>query len=238
MPYCTKCGRQVDSEDEFCGYCGKPLVLEDPEPDQKTPLRHYHDKPPITHWEKPIKRKAIEPSQVIPSQPTYYNPPSTNWGILGAVVLLLCGIIAILGVFLPWLGGSTDILGVSFSANISGWDAIRLAGIEEVPEVLLVIIGTVLLILFALPALMLALTSDSLRNSVRYLFFAASMATLLVIGGVLWFLIEAISNDYVTFVSFGVYLSGGAALIGFILGITAYVQSQYKIVNFRPIHYP
>jgi hypothetical protein len=238
MPYCTKCGRQVDSEDEFCGYCGKSLVSKDPESNRKTPLHHYHDKPPITHLEKPLNRKAIEPSKVIPSQPSYYNPPSTNWGILGAVVLLLCGVIAILGVFLPWMGESTDIFGVSFSANVSGWDAVQLAGIEEVPEVLLVIIGAGLMILLAVPALALAVTSDSLRNSARYFIFATSMTTLLVIGGVLWFLIEAISSDYIAFASFGVYLSGGAALIGFLFGITAHVQSQYKIVNFRPIHYP
>lgn len=202
MPYCSNCGQHVDPKGRFCVNCGKPMDHEEPEPSKVKPPQYYCER------------------------------RSTNWSKAGAIILLLCGITALIGVFLPWISASVPILEFDFSASFSGWEAVSIAGIEDVPEVLLVIIGAGLMILSSLPAVMLAMVSDYPQKAVRNMIFVATISTLLVLGGALWFIILAISDDFIGYTSFGVYLSVGAAVIGFIFGIIAYIRARHQVEYF------
>jgi len=166
--------------------------------------------------------------------PPYYNPPTTNWSILGATTLLACGIIVIIGVFLPWISGSVYVFGLSFSGDVSGWELVISVGAEEVPGVLVAAIGAGLIVLLAWLSLLLALTSGR-KGILRYLFFFSVIINLLILGGFMWFLLELVNDGVFPSIGLGFYLTGGAAAVGFIFGTIAFIRTQFRIVNFKEI---
>ena len=182
-----------------------------------------------------MRRKELESSIETPSQRDVYEVPATNWSVLGAIILLLSGILVITGVFLPWISGSVEIFGINISGDTSGWDILSLAGIGKTPGVLLVVIGASLMIICAWLSFLLAITSGR-KSLVRYLFIFSIIIALLIVGGASEFFGKVISEDYLAFVGYGFYISSGAALIGLIIGIIAYVRTQFRVVNFKQIH--
>ena len=168
------------------------------------------------------------------NSPPYYNPPTTNWSILGAATLLAFGILVIVGVFLPWISGSVNLFGGSFAGDISGWELTISVGAEEVPGVLFATVGASFIVIFAWLSLLLALTVGR-KSMVRYLFIFSVIINLLTIGGFIWFLIDVVSENAFSIIKFGFYLSGGAAIAGFIFGIVAFIRTQFRVVNFKEV---
>ena len=140
--------------------------------------------------------------------------------IAGPIILLLCGIIALVGIFLPWVGD--DIL------SISGWEAFSDFGIDEVPEPFLVFIGSILLLVFALPAVIVSANPEGSQKVLLSLCILASLGAAVGIGGASWFLSGAINNDAVELLSYGFYASYAAAALGLVFGIIVSVRAATR----------
>lgn len=135
--------------------------------------------------------------------------------IVGPTILLVCGVIALVGIFLPWVGGA-----------ISGWEAFSDFGINDATEPFLVFIGSILLLVFALPAVIISANPGGSQKLVRNLCILASIGAAVGIGGASWFLIEVINDDLVEILSYGFYVSYAAAALGFVFGIITTITSQ------------
>jgi len=138
--------------------------------------------------------------------------------IVGPIILLVCGVIALVGIFLPW--ASDGVI------SISGWEAFSDFGIDEAPEPLLVFIGSILLLVFALPAVIVSANPEGSQKVLLSLCILASLGAAVGIGGASWFLFGAIDNDAVELLSYGFYISYAASALGLIFGITTIIKSQ------------
>jgi hypothetical protein len=137
--------------------------------------------------------------------------------LAGPIILLVCGVIALVGVFLPWVG---DVL------SISGWEAISDFGINDATEPFLVFSGSILLLVFGLPAVIVSANPEGSQRVLLSLCILASLGAALGIGGASWFLSGAINNDAVELLSYGFYASYAAATLGLIFGITTMITAQ------------
>ena len=216
MPYCVICGKQVALEDNYCGNCGMPLTPLDMPPIQESPQSSTPKSRPSIDRETHKRPKERSDTRTV-SSPFYYLPPQTNWSKLGNVILLILGIIALAGLFLSWVGMSgSSLFGISIS--VSGWDLLRLAGIEKAPVVFLTFIGTGLVVVLALIGSISTYITGVSFNFVRTIIFATTIFNLLTLSGIGWFFATATTEDFIQGVDYGPYLSGGAAIIGLIFG--------------------
>ena len=143
---------------------------------------------------------------------------------IGAALTLVCGILVIVGVFLPWISGSVSVLGIPLSFSWSGWDIIDASGWDIAELVsptnvhaLLVLIGGIIMAVCAFPAIILS-TLPVARLAIFPLGVLTSLAAIVAIGGVAWFVIDMVSNDAGSYIGYGVYLSAAAAFTGLIFG--------------------
>jgi len=134
----------------------------------------------------------------------------------GPIIVLGCGIVALVGFFLPLLSGV-------FGGSISGWDVISEFGIGDFTEPWLIFIGTIILLISAVIAVAALKASPKV---VFYLSIAASLGAALAIGGATLFLIEAINNDVAEFLSYGFYTTFAAAVLGLVFGIITNITAQ------------
>lgn len=147
------------------------------------------------------------------------------------VLLLLCGIFALVGVFLQWFnfGYDSNYGGV---LTATGWfwiNHIEYLGTYGVHlhghvSVLLVMIGGALLIILALPAFIISLTSKD-RSTVFALSILAVVASLVAIVGAVWVLVWLSDVEGIKYLSYGFYLSITGAILSFIFAIMAAVSS-------------
>jgi len=138
--------------------------------------------------------------------------------IMSPIILLICGVIALVGVFLPWV-----IFG---EMSISGWEAISDFGIEGATEPFLVFIGSILVLVSALPAAIVSANPEGSKKVVLSLCILASIGAVLGIGGPSRFLFDAISNDVIEILGYGFYMSYAAAVLALIFSITTIIYSQ------------
>lgn len=160
--------------------------------------------------------------------------------IAGPIVVLFCGVIVLVGIFLPWASASMTIEGVTFSASVSGWEALSDLGIDEATEVFLVFIGGILIFVFALPAVIVSIKTEGSQKVVRNLCILASLGAAVATGVTLWLFTDAIRDGVVEIVSYGFYISSAAAVLGLIFGIMASVraraQPEYKAEQLTKNH--
>lgn len=150
----------------------------------------------------------------------------------GPIVVLFCGVIVLVGIFLPWASASVTVEGVTISASLSGWDTISDWGIGEAIEPFLVFIGGILIFVLALPAVIVSMNPEGSQKVVRILSILASLGAALATGVAIWLFAEAIDDGLVEFVSYGFYISFAAAVLGLVFGIIVSVrartQPEYK----------
>src|SRR4030042_1138465 len=140
MAYCPKCGNQVKEVENFCRACGFNLTAE----------------------ETLVERKKAESSkEVIPERVKQSESASKEAGVGWMATGLICGIITLIGVFLPW--GIVHVWSYE-SISISGWAAFTkfpdYIG-ESYPFTPFVLAGSIMMIVFALLAIIVALSSGS-----------------------------------------------------------------------------
>lgn len=143
---------------------------------------------------------------------------------IGTAITLVCGILVIVGVFLPWISESTSILGFTVSFSKSGWSIIDASGwdisdfvLSDNIHALLVLIGGIVMTVCVLPALILS-TLPVVRIATVLLGIVASLAALVAIGGAAWFIVDMMNSDAGSYIGYGIYLSAAAAFVGLILG--------------------
>jgi hypothetical protein len=140
--------------------------------------------------------------------------------------LLLCGIMAIIGVFLKWV----EVSAFGMSMSVSGFDMRRANG----DYVWMVLIGGSLIVLFALLALVSSSAKEDKKGLTQFGMLVLASA-LVTIGGGIWFLND-ISDANANFNMFGgmgsihassgFYMSFAAAIIAFIFAIVIIVLSR------------
>ena len=136
--------------------------------------------------------------------------------VAGSTVALVCGIVVLIGVFLPWASGF--VLWPS-TAWLSGWDGIKDYGLNNATEACLVLIGSILMIGCALPAVIVSLASKKAQGAVLALGIVASVGAALAIGGALWALVPVVSEGLVEFLNYGLYISLATAVLGLMFGV-------------------
>jgi hypothetical protein len=126
---------------------------------------------------------------------------------------MVCGILALVGLFLAWASASF----MGYSVSLSGWDVLSM---EITWEPLLVLIGSIILLICSITALVLGIVRKA-RGVVIGLGITSVLAAIMVIAGPVYVLINAASESSIGYVGIGVYLCIAAGLIAFIFGILA-----------------
>jgi hypothetical protein len=140
---------------------------------------------------------------------------------LGAsIVTLICGIVALVGVFLPWW----DMWGFG---TYSGWKIMTELG-EELggsvalfPYPLFLLVGCVVAILCALLLIIFSMTKTPSAQMIRSLSVVAVAGIAIAAGPALVILINAAKADMV---GYGLYMSGIVAAVGIIPAVIAATQ--------------
>jgi heme/copper-type cytochrome/quinol oxidase subunit 3 len=127
--------------------------------------------------------------------------------IAGPIVLLVCGILALVGLFLAWF----TIMGW----NTSGWNGITT---EMAWQPLLVLIGSILLLICSITALVLGIVRKA-RGVVIGMGITSVLAAVMVLAGPVYILIDYATHDGISIIGVGIYLCIVAAIIAFIFGI-------------------
>jgi hypothetical protein len=132
--------------------------------------------------------------------------------IASPIVLMVCGILALVGLSLAWASASM----FGFTLSISGWD-----GLWEW-ESTLVLIGSIILLICSITALVLGIVRKA-RGVVIGMGITSVLAACMVLAGPVDILIQAATDATVDigWVGVGVYLCIAAGLIAFIFGILA-----------------
>ncbi|UCE97419.1 MAG: hypothetical protein JSV74_05565 [Dehalococcoidia bacterium] len=133
----------------------------------------------------------------------------------GSIILLICGIIALTGFFLPWIGDNITIM--------SGWGILSEYGINGIAQYFIFFIGNMLLLVLAIPTVIASMDTEESRKTLLSLSILASLGAAVGVGGATWLLSELISQGGGEIFQYGFYISFAAVVIGFIFGeIVAY----------------
>ena len=127
--------------------------------------------------------------------------------VAGSIITLICAIGVLVGVFLPWIS--------VYGYSISGWDVVSLGGIEGY----LALGGGALMTICALPAFIVSVASKGGKGAVVTLGVFATIAALVAAGGAIWALVEILTEGGGSTIGYGLYISIGAPVLGFIFGI-------------------
>ena len=92
MPYCEKCGTQVNPEANFCKNCGAKLNFTpaSPKPDQPTPVQQAAPIPSPTPVQQPVQAPPTPTPAPTPAPTVQAQPPQQNTSsgqVIGALVL-------------------------------------------------------------------------------------------------------------------------------------------------------
>jgi len=138
---------------------------------------------------------------------------------VGVVALLICGIMVVIGVFLPWFG--SDFI------SVSGWLGISLS-VGDALNAFLVFIGGILILMFALPAFILSLIAESNRKAIITLVKITIAGALCSLGGSIWLIVDAVRAGDFKEISYGFWISTVAAVIGLVASIVTVARSKSK----------
>ena len=138
--------------------------------------------------------------------------------MVNSIILLICGIIALVGIFLPWASDGV------FST--SGWEAFSCWGIDEAIQPFLVFIGSMLVLIFSLPVIRVSANPWGSHKAIVSLCIFTSIGAALGIGGASWLLSDAINTGAMGLVSYGFYISYAATVLALIFSITTIIYSQ------------
>jgi len=133
--------------------------------------------------------------------------------IAGSVLTLICGIVVLVGVFMPWAQGNF------FTVSGSGWDIIDRVGISDGAQPFMVLMAGIAVIGFALPSFIVSMVTRGGKAAVVTLSTLASIASIVALGGAVWFIIDVLTslpNFQLNVIGYGVYISAAAALVGMI----------------------
>jgi hypothetical protein len=134
------------------------------------------------------------------------------------LVTLVCGIVTIVGVYLPWV---VVPLYDSYTLPLAGWRMVIWSDAlgESFTEPYLLLFGGIVMLTCSLPALIISLVADKEQAVKKALGIGISIDGALALVGTVWFLIHISSSASGGSVGFGFYICAVAVLLGLISGI-------------------
>ncbi|HEY49427.1 MAG TPA: hypothetical protein G4O13_05210 [Dehalococcoidia bacterium] len=130
------------------------------------------------------------------------------------ILVLACGIAALVGLFLPWMTG-----GWLLDFSMSGWDWISEAGIEDAHEAFIALVGGSMMIAFTFPALVIYLVNKKAKGEVRILGVLTAIAALAALVGC-WLFVKTINDTPATDLGTGLFVSAAGSTLGMIFGLS------------------
>jgi len=148
--------------------------------------------------------------------------------IAGSLITLVCGIVAIAGVFMPWATLTPGIPRPPGTPIVpTGWQFIDLTQamppflqIDMLP-LLLAFIGSILIIVFSLPSLIISISVRGARAPVITMGILASLAASVTAVGAFWFLTRASTDNAIAALQYGLYMTMAGAVLGGSFAVTA-----------------
>ena len=138
---------------------------------------------------------------------------------VGPLILLICGVLATAGIFLP------------FQYDDSGWELISVgsSGIEGAS--ITILIGSILIFAFALPTVIVAMNPRGSQKVVRNLGILASVGAAVAIIGATWFFAQAFTRSF----DIGFYITTLSAAFGMFFGILTSQRAGFQIESKLPL---
>ncbi|XES77740.1 MAG: zinc-ribbon domain-containing protein [Candidatus Bathyarchaeia archaeon] len=90
MPYCPKCGNQVEENMTFCPRCGAPLKMEAPRPTPPPPPPSYHKDEKSEKGEKQEKNEPEKGEKHEKGESGF-----VGW-LIGGIIVIVIGLLAYL----------------------------------------------------------------------------------------------------------------------------------------------
>jgi hypothetical protein len=144
--------------------------------------------------------------------------------IAGSIITAICGIVVVVSIFLNWIDMGSFGWG---AVTLTGWNCID-ASVGDFMHVLLVMIGGILMAVFAISAFIVSLAAKGGKAAVVTLSIFAIVGALLAIGGSAWFMIDAAADSAFSVVAYGVWIALAGAVVGFIFAILTAAFSKGK----------
>lgn len=149
--------------------------------------------------------------------------------IAGCAVALTCGIMSLIGVFLPWISRSLFFLSSSLSGY--GLTGFKMANVDftfSFSEPYLVIAGNMLLIFCSLPALINVIVNKGEMRFTKALSIGIAFGSFISLIGILWFIVRyTTGSGWAGYgMAYGFYLSAAGTIIGFIIGIFMSIRTR------------
>ena len=153
--------------------------------------------------------------------------------IVAVIIALLSGIVVLVSIFLPWIHYS---IGSNISYSLSGWGVfhdtswfdnimLKVLQLDSNMHVLIVFIAAIVMVVCALPALFLSVSSGGGKATVKPFGILISLGAVVAIAGLVWFFIDMSSvKNWTDYVGYGTYICGGGAVLGLIFGALASVK--------------
>lgn len=147
------------------------------------------------------------------------------------IATLICGIVIVVGVFLPWTSGAVTELGFNLPESASGWAAMDVSGAP-----LLTFVGGILMIACVFIAYLLPLMVAVGYGVLQTIGIIARGSALFAVIGAVWFIInashgpEAVTSFEV--LNYGVFISMVFAALGLFPGVstTLLASKEERIV--------
>ena len=129
-------------------------------------------------------------------------------------IIFACGALAMAAVFMPWMRFTEW----PFTFSISGWQATSLdtlvAGTYIEPYLL--IAGAAIMLACSLPATVIAFTSTGSQDTVGTLAKVSTFGAGLVLGVIVWTIIDMFGDDVGSYISYGVWVILAASIVGLV----------------------
>lgn len=149
---------------------------------------------------------------------------------MGVIILLVCSIMTLVGVFLPWLTMSVSYEGLSISIEASGWDLVSALSFMDWAlagsiDPYLVVGGAIAMVVGTLGAIIVTRTSEDPEGALRIFGGAAVLGAILAIIGAAWFMIDNMSDSFLEMaginfgIGYGLWISLLAAIGGLLAAI-------------------
>ena len=157
---------------------------------------------------------------------------------LGAAIALICGILVLVSVFLPWCSINADLSGLgSFTFSFSAWNIISGHGetgtLANHTAELLTMIGGILMMISALFVLLMLLFSGA-KKTVATLGALAIISAVLAISGVMKYIFSDMGaldagGHLFDYLGYGVYIALAFSILGLVFGVITVIKGRAPV---------
>jgi hypothetical protein len=120
---------------------------------------------------------------------------------VGAIILLVCSVLTLVGVFLPWItiSGSISAMGITaeIAESISGWDLVSAVSFYDMVswtgtiDPYLIVGGAIAMVVGTLGAIIVSRTSEDPEGALKIFGGAAIIGAIVAVIGAVWFMIDS-----------------------------------------------